>query len=74
MFNKQKTVKQILQSANKIVDDLDKAVIFASTKALDLEETISDLQTNKDKLSKEAHEGNIIANRFRELLTVETEQ
>ncbi len=69
MFNK--SVDEVLETASKVIDDLEAAASRASTKASAKRETISLLENEADSLDKEAVKGDTVAKRFKALITVD---
>ena len=69
MFDK--SVEDVLKSANKVIEDLEKAANKAYTKAAEKSEKIVQLQNEAKALDREASKGMTIAERFKALINVE---
>lgn len=69
MFNK--SVDDVLKSANKVIEDLEQAATRAYDKAAKKSEEIVNLQNEVKTLDREAHKGMTVAERFKALINVE---
>ncbi len=69
MFDK--TVDDVLKNASKVIDELDAAASRALKTANTKSDEIAKLQVQVEVSLKEATKGETIANRFRDLITVE---